>query len=65
MMEAMILVGAEDVRHGGNACREAGDDMQGAASRIKFALEQHQRFLDDWLARFQDALTTQPTAKVR
>lgn len=64
-METMILVGAEDVRHGGNACREAGSDMQGAASRIEFALDQHQRFLDDWLSRFQDALAAQPAGEVR
>jgi hypothetical protein len=56
MAEYMTLLGAEDVRAAGNAMRSAADDMRNAASSIDSTLDRHQRFLDDWLQRFEVAL---------
>jgi hypothetical protein len=56
MAETMHLVGAEDVRSAGNAMRSAADDMRSAASSIEGSLDRHQRFLEDWLQRFEAAI---------
>lgn len=56
MAEYVHLLGAEDVRAAGNAMRSAADDMRQAASSIDSVLERHQRFLDDWLIRFTEAM---------
>ena len=55
-MDTMILVGADDVRVGGSAVREAAREMSVAAGRIEYALQQHERFLTDWLIQFRDIL---------
>ena len=52
-METMILVGAEDVRAGGAAASHAGAEMKLAAATIDYALEQHRRWMDEWLGRFE------------
>jgi hypothetical protein len=57
-MDSTVLLGAEDVRAGGNAIERAADRMANAASTIEYALRQHEQFMDDWLRRFQDALET-------
>lgn len=57
-MDRMLLVGSEDVLSGGRMAREAGDSMQRAASSIQSSLEQHQRFMTDWLQRFEKAVET-------
>lgn len=62
-MDSIYLVGSDDVRGGGNAMREAAQQMNNAAASIQFTLEQHQRFLDDWLLRFCDALAVQSTIR--
>lgn len=56
MAEYVTLLGAEDVRSAGNAMRSAADDMRSAASSIDSTLDRHQRFLDDWLQRFEAAI---------
>jgi len=56
MADYMTLMGADDVRSAGNTMREAASTMCRAASEIDYSLQQHQRFLDDWLQRFQAAL---------
>ena len=56
-METIFLMGSDDVRQGGNAARDAGQEMRRAAGQIEFALQQHQRFLDEWLGRFEDVLS--------
>ena len=56
-MDTMILIGADDVRAGGAAASHAGAEMKQAAATIDYALEQHRRWMDEWLARFETALT--------
>jgi aromatic ring-opening dioxygenase catalytic subunit (LigB family) len=53
MAEYIHLIGAEDVRSAGHTMSSAAQEMQRAAGNISHALEMHQRFLDDWLLRFQ------------
>lgn len=56
MNSYVTLMGAEDVRAAGNRIASAADDMRNAASNVDSALERHQRFLDNWLQRFEAAL---------
>lgn len=56
MADYVTLIGADDVRSAGNTISRAADEMRSAASAIDFAFERHQRFLDDWLQRFEAAI---------
>lgn len=56
MAEYMHLVGAEDVSRAAHTMRDAAQQMSSAASGIGWSLEQHQRFMDDWLIRLNDVL---------
>lgn len=56
-MDSIYLMGSEDVQSAGHTIRQAAEGMQSAASWMTEALQQHQRFLDDWLARFEAVLT--------
>lgn len=55
-MGSVVLIGAEDVRAASNSLRGAAADVNTAASRIEFAFEQHQRFLETFLQRFEELL---------
>ena len=50
------LIGAEDVRSAAHTMSSAASDMRSAAATLSHAFEMHQRFLDDWLMRLQDAM---------
>jgi Sec-independent protein translocase protein TatA len=56
MSETIYLVGAEDVRSAGRSIATAADGMKRAADTLDESLRSHQRFLDDWLTRFQTIL---------
>lgn len=56
MADSIFLHGADDVRSAGNTIAHAADTMVRAASNIDGALERHQRFLDEWLVRFEQAV---------
>ena len=56
MSEYITLLGAEDVRSAGASMRSAASDMNRASANINEALLQHQRFLDEWLLRFERVL---------
>jgi hypothetical protein len=63
VMDICVLIGADDVRAGGNAAREGGREMQSAAGSMQHAAEMMQRafteqqmFLNDWLERFEATL---------
>lgn len=51
MSSYVTLLGAEQVQSAASQMTRAADEMQRAASSISYALEQHQRFLDEWLNR--------------
>lgn len=57
MSDHITLLGAEDVRSAAHTMRAAADEMQRAAMSIDASLQQHQRFLDDWLNRLDGVLT--------
>jgi hypothetical protein len=56
MADYVTLMGADDVRSAGSAMRSAAEDMRSVASSIDSTFERHQRFLDDWLQRFEAAI---------
>jgi len=53
MSEYITLLGAEQVQSAGCSMRDAGVRMQSAASSIEDSIQRHERFLDDWLTRFE------------
>lgn len=53
MRDYITLLGAEDVRSAARTMSSAASEMHRAASSIAYALEAHQRFMDDWLLRAQ------------
>lgn len=64
MADYVTLLGAEQVSSAGHTMREAAREMQAAANSTEWALEQHRRFMDDWLSRFEAALEKHaPAAK--
>lgn len=55
-MDHIYLTGSDSVERGGNAIRSAAEEMNRAAQNIEGALDRHQRFMDDWLERYQNML---------
>lgn len=55
-MESIHLHGAEDVRSAANTMMRAAEQMNHAASQIEYALQTHQRFMEDFLMRFEQAV---------
>lgn len=49
----VTLIGAEQVQSAANRMVDAADRMGRAASSIDDTMIRHQRFLDDWLQRFE------------
>ena len=56
-MEFVTLMGAEDVRSAGSSIKAAAVDINMAAGSLNETLIAHQRFMDDWLYRFEEILT--------
>ncbi len=56
MADYVTLMGAEQVSSAGYTMRDAAHEMQRAAGSLDYSLQAHQRFMDDWLQRFQGAL---------
>jgi len=56
LMEYVTLMGAEDVSRAGRNIANASEEMLRAANLISESLGQHRNWMDDWLARFQQAL---------
>ena len=54
MSDYVTLMGAEDVRAGGNAAERGGDAMRSAAGTIESALQQHSRSMDQWMYEFRE-----------
>jgi hypothetical protein len=57
MSNYVTLVGAEEVSRAGARMQDAAASMVGASGDLAYALEQHQRFLDDWLDRLSATLS--------
>lgn len=55
MTDYITLLGAEDVRRAASNMTAAAHEMSRAAANIEAALQNHQRFLDDWLMRYEKA----------
>jgi Flp pilus assembly protein TadG len=51
--ESIYLHGSEDVSRAASTMSRAAEQMQNAASSFSHTMEQHQRFMDDWLGRLQ------------
>lgn len=56
MANYITLLGAEDIRRAGNAMQAAAEEMMRGTGYQQEALQQHQRFMDDWLSRFETAI---------
>lgn len=56
MADHVTLLGAEQVQNAGYAMKSAAEQMIRAAGYQQEALQQHQRFMDDWLSRFEAAI---------
>lgn len=55
MSNYVTLIGAEDVRRAASQMQQAAEQMAQAANQISYALEAHQRFLEQWLQDYKDA----------
>ena len=53
----VTLMGSEQVQSAANRMVSASEEMRRAASTIDEALSRHQRFLEDWLQRYETILT--------
>lgn len=60
-METVLLIGHEDVARAGHNIAGAADTMNRAAGNLDEVLMRHQRFMDDWLQRFEAALERKTT----
>lgn len=56
MDKYVTLIGTEEVSRAASSMREAGSTMQSASNSMEHALMMHQRFMDDWLHRFELAI---------
>ncbi len=64
-MDSIYLDGSEAVKNAGHRMSEAATTMSQAAANIQWAFEQHQRFLEQWLDDFREALTTSKKSEVQ
>jgi hypothetical protein len=65
MREDILLIGSEEVMRGGHAMQDAARQMANVSSNIQLVLEAHQRFLDDWLLRYEQVLETDRAERAR
>lgn len=56
MSQYITLLGSEEVSRAGHNMQSAADTMSHAANNLAAVLEQHQRFMDDWLNRLDGIL---------
>ena len=55
-MNTMYLHGSEEVAKAGFAMQDAARQMANVSSNIQCVLEANQRFLVDWLRRFEELI---------
>ncbi len=56
MADYITLLGAEEVSRAASSMRDAAETMSRAASNFDYSIQANQRFMDDWLARFEAAV---------
>jgi len=56
MSQYVTLLGAEEVSRAARNMQNAADTMIDAVRNLSGVMEQHQRFLDDWLIRLDGTL---------
>jgi hypothetical protein len=61
MSQYITLIGVEEVSRAASRMVDAADRMSQVAANIDGSLERHQRFMDDWLQRFENALAASPS----
>lgn len=61
MTPVVHLDGAEQVSHAAQRMTQAAQEISSAAGRMEYALQQHQRFLDEWLSRWEAAQCAEQT----
>lgn len=64
MGEYVTLVGSEQVQRAASQMQSAADAMNRAAGNLDHTMTMHQRFLDDWLMRFEQVLAQHRNALV-
>lgn len=58
MSEYIHLVGSEQVQNAANTMRHAAEEMNRASANLEEVLFRHQRFLDDWLMRYEQVMNS-------
>ena len=56
MEKYVTLLGAEDVQRAGNTMCAAADRMQFAANSISDTADRQQRYMEEWMERFERAV---------
>lgn len=55
-MNSVNLIGAEQVNTAGHRMLVAAEQMANVSANMQTVFSQHQRFLDDWLLRFETVI---------
>ncbi len=56
-MEVIHLAGAEEVARAASTMASAAREITQAASTMEYALQRQRDFMDDWLRRFEEAMS--------
>ena len=59
-MDSIRLIGAEDVSQAARNMAGAAESMKAAANHFDNVMDQHHRWADEWLARFETAVKQMP-----
>ena len=59
MTEFIHLIGSEQVSTAGHNMMRAAEVMSNVSSNMQLVFEEHQRFLDDWLRRYEEVVERQ------
>ena len=60
-MNTMTLLGTEDISRSASRMRDAAETMANVSGNLQAVLEVNQRFMDDWLLRFERVLEEHAT----
>ncbi len=63
MTEFMHLLGAEQVSSAAHQMRSAADQMVRAASQMDETLTRHRSLMEEWLCRFEQAVSAMERAR--